>query len=242
MVINIKFLHMKRMVFLLVFTYGTWFAVSGQDFVRPVSTNVINVKFINRDITVDGNLEKKEWAAVDSIKGFVAPWSPVGKDNTVFRCFCSGSWFNFCFTVTDKTMTTCEIKNETSVASEDRVELFFNTSPDWSEYYCIEMDPSGNKLDYIARYHRIFDFSWKFNKVDISARYTPQGYLVEGRIPLSDLEKLGIKGSFYLAVFRADFCNGKEEDAIWYSWIKPQCETPDFHVPSSFGFCNFIKH
>ncbi|MCE5345510.1 MAG: hypothetical protein LLG13_04365 [Bacteroidales bacterium] len=232
---------MKRVIFLLVLVSGMWFAVNGQEFIKPVSTNVINVKKINRDIIVDGNFESKEWALVDSITGFLAPWSPVGKDRTVFKYFCSDTYFNFGFSVNDNTMTTCEIKEEYSVAGEDRVELYFNARPDWSEYYCVEMDPLGNKLDYIARYHRIFDFSWKFNKVDISAHYTPEGYVVEGRIPLSDLEKLGIKEFFYLAVFRADFWNGKEEDAIWYSWIKPQSETPDFHIPSSFGFCNFPK-
>lgn len=232
---------MNRAIFLLVFVSGIWFALNGQEFVKPVSTNVINVINLHRDIIVDGNLEKKEWASVDSIKGFLAPWSPVGKDGTVFKYFCSDLYFNFCFSVADNTMTTCEIKEEYSVASEDRVELFFNATSDWNKYYSLEMDPLGHTLDYMASYHRKFDFSWNFNKVDVSAHLTPQGYIVEGRIPLSDLEKLGIKGSFYLGVFRADFRNDKEEDATWYSWVKPISELPDFHIPSAFGFCNFKK-
>jgi len=196
----------------------------------------------SKDIFVDGVIDCAEWGAIDSVVGLCSPWVPVGKDNTVFKCFCSEAYFNFCFNVDEKTIVNNSYADELSVTKGDRVELFFTADTVLSQYFCMEISPTGYLLDYSAQYYRKFDNSWKLNGCDLAAKYTPKGYVVEGRILISELEKLGIKvkESFYLGIFRADFTNMNSKDVIWYSWVDPQKQVPDFHVPTAFGICKYV--
>lgn len=196
----------------------------------------------SKDILVDGVLDCAEWGATDSVVGFCSPWIPIGKDNTVFKCFCSEAYFNFCFDVGDKNIVNNSFSNESSVSKGDRVELFFSADSVLSQYFCMEISSTGHVLDYAVQYYRKIDYSWKFEGYDIAAKYTPKGYVVEGRIPISELEKLGIKAkqSFYLGLFRADFTDMNSKNVIWYSWLDPQKQVPDFHVPTAFGICKYV--
>jgi hypothetical protein len=128
------------------------------------------------------------------------------------------------------------------VARGDRVEVFFAKDPDLEDYYCIEMAPNGKILDYTAFYYRQFNNSWDFPKITVEARVNDGGYTIEGKIPLQVHKDLGIlkenkPSCFLMGVYRGEFShsdsgNIKEE---WISWIKPNTEEPDFHVPSSFA-------
>ena len=230
---------MKSVIILLLVFVSIFSIVHGQELSKPVSFKVINV---NREIVVNGILEKEEWASIDSIVGFLSPWSSAGKDQTIFKSFCSDSDFYFCFKVNDETLTTNGFTEESTVEQEDRVELFFSATSELNQYYCIEVDPLGRVLDYSAQYYRRFDDSWDFRQINISTHYTYQGYIVEGSISLSKLAKLGLKESFFLGIFRADFRSNRADDVIWYSWIEPKSQIPDFHIPTAFGICNFIKN
>jgi hypothetical protein len=228
---------LKRAILLLVIVPKIWIVAFGQELPESISFNIMN-----RRIVVDGILEKKEWISVDSIAGFIDPWSSTGRDQTIFKYFCSDTSLYFCFDVIDKTMVTYDFIEELTLAYADRVELYFNGKSDMSQYFCIEMDPLGQILDYSAQYYRKFNVSWDFNNIDIASKFTPQGYVVEGRISLSELERLGIKESFRIGIFRADFRSKKTDDVVWYSWINPKSPTPDFHIPTSLGLCYIRKH
>ena len=124
-------------------------------------------------------------------------------------------------------------EKELSVAEGDRVELFFSPTKDLSKnYYCIEMSPDGHILDYKANYYRKFEEEWDFKTAKVISKYTDNGYLVEGKIDLKELEQLGIGDTFYLGVLKADY--KAKENVTWYSWIKPDSSEPDFHIPSAF--------
>jgi len=222
---------MKIAVFLLEFLFN-WAIIHGQ-----VQPKTISPAMLNREIIIDGKIEAGEWESIDSIAGFSAPWSSIGNDQTVFKYFCSSAFFYFYFNVVDKTPITYDFKEELTVAKEDRVELFFSAKSNLSQYYCIEMDPFGHILDYSAQYYRKFNETWNFEQTKISAQIYSQGYIVEGRISLKELEKLGIKESFNLGIFRADFTSKKADDVVWYSWKDPKSSTPDFHIPSALGVC-----
>jgi hypothetical protein len=213
-----------------------WAIANGQQ-----RAKFISLTLFDREINVDGIIENGEWESIDSIAGFSAPWSSTGHDQTIYKCFCSRTNFYFYFDVVDTTIITYDFKEELTVAREDRVELFFSAKSDLNQYYCIEMDPLGHILDYSAKFYRKFDEAWDFNKVDIAASINAQGYVIEGRIALSELEILGIKGSFHLGIFRADFTSKNSDEVIWYSWIDPKCSTPDFHIPTALGRCILKK-
>lgn len=126
---------------------------------------------------------------------------------------------------------------ERDVESEDRVELFFSKDPDMRDYYCFEMDAMGRVLSYKAHYYRDFDFSWRppTGFTVISQMY-PDGYSVEGCIPLAFLKDFIHENYLYFGAYRADF--SKKNDSLiesWQTWKAPRTVHPDFHVPSSLG-------
>src|SRR5690554_1057501 len=78
------------------------------------------------EIHLDGNIGEIEWSRATNISSLYSPWGPTERDSTIFRCFFSQNYFNFCFEVIDRTITTLEYMDEMTVAKGDRVELFFS--------------------------------------------------------------------------------------------------------------------
>lgn len=188
------------------------------------------------EIQVDGRVDEAAWERGWVLEGLVSPW-PEEKniDQTTFSAFVSPRYFNFSFEVRDNSITTVAFQNESSVEQEDRVELFFSSDTTLDRYYCIEIDPNGNVLDYSAAYYREFDPTWDFSSKELATRIIDTGYLVEGKISLKELNELGISFPFYLGIFRADFAPAGNEAVTWFSWKRPDSPTPDFHIPSAFG-------
>lgn len=191
---------------------------------------------IESEIVADGIIDEDAWEQARVIKGLVSPWpNEENVDKTTFRAFVSPKYLNFVFDVRDNTVTTVPFENEASVEREDRVELFFSSDTTLARYYCIEIDPNGNVLDYSAAHYRDFNQSWDFTSKELAAKITETGYMVEGKISLLELKELGISSPFYLGIFRADYKSLVTEDVTWFSWIRPESPTPDFHIPSAFG-------
>lgn len=225
-----------RDIYCIVSLFVTFLIGQGCQHTEP------DILFINRspsEIILDGDIGEMAWNNATTVTGLISPWKPATQDSTIFRCFCSPDHFNFCFEVVDKSLTILEYTDEMTVAEGDRVELFFSPSSKLSSYYCIEMNPHGYILDYNAQFHRQFDYSWNFSHHTVAGKITSNGYIVEGRIPISELQTLGIdfnKG-FYLGIFRADFTEENENSVTWYSWVNPQVKEADFHIPSAFRKC-----
>ncbi|CAK7030500.1 MAG: hypothetical protein PETM_01257 [Petrimonas sp.] len=197
------------------------------------------IEYHTSEIQIDGDIDGMEWSRSTTLTDLYSPWAPAERDSTIFRCFFSQKYFNFCFEVIDRTLTVLEYTDEITVAKGDRVELFFSPSSKLSSYYCLEINPNGYILDYKAQLYRKFNYLWNFNHRDIVGKITSTGYVVEGRISLSELKKIDIDLDkvFCLGIFRADFTGENENSVIWYSWLNPHTKDPDFHIPSAFGKC-----
>lgn len=185
-----------------------------------------------------------DWSSIKAIDNFIAPWSQHN-DRTEFKAFYTDQYFVFRFKVEDAAIVDTG-DTEQSVASGDRVELFFSPSPLLTDpYYCIEISPSGRVLDYKAKYHRQFDNSWAMQGLQVSTKRSTKGYDVEGRMELTFFRKLmntnKMKGTkVYVGAFRADISPEQMPDGfVWYSWLRPDAASPDFHIPSSFGVFQF---
>ncbi|MGI9551771.1 MAG: sugar-binding protein [Aurantibacter sp.] len=202
---------------------------------KPQSSLGLSVPFWEKEIKVDGVIDEGAWEQVSLIEKLVSPWDKDGSDKTKFRAFVSTNYFNFCFQVEDNTLITVPFEKELSVASEDRIELFFSNDTTLAKYYCIEIDPKGNVLDYSAKYYRDFSENWNFKSKKAATKITDTGYTVEGKISLKELNELGVSNPFYLVIFRGDFKRPKLDDVTWFSWIIPSSSQPDFHIPSTFG-------
>ncbi|QZT37547.1 hypothetical protein K5X82_01340 [Halosquirtibacter xylanolyticus] len=187
-----------------------------------------------QEVIIDGKINKKEWSKATNIGGLYAPWEDqIKKDHTTIQYFIKDGWLFFYFIVKDTTMQYEPYINERSVAKSDRVELFFSKNKDLKKYYCFEIDIKGNKLDYRASYHRIFDRSWDYTKIRTASTIIEDQYIVEGAIYINDLDIFRSNNkSFYMAIFRADY--GPQKQQIWYSAKKIRNKQPDFHIPQPF--------
>lgn len=220
----------------MLYRYALIFSVTFLMFSCAESNqSTLSIPFSENEIKVDGVIDEAVWEEAVSVENLIAPWEKNIADKTKFRAFVSNEYFNFYFHVEDNTLTTVPFEKELSVASEDRVELFFSSDTTLAVYYCIEIDPEGNVLDYSAKHYREFDENWDFKNKKVATKITDATYVVEGRISLKELNELGISNTFQLGIFRADFKSQKTDDVTWFSWIKPDSTDPDFHIPSAFG-------
>lgn len=220
----------------MIHPYMILFSVALTMFSCDKSTQAkLSVPFSEKEIKVDGVINEGAWEQAILVENVHSPWDKNSMDKTKFKAFVTKNYFNFCFQVMDNTLITVPFEKELSVASEDRVELFFSKDTTLAKYYCIEIDPNGNRLDYSAKNYRDFNESWNFKSAMVATKITDNGYLVEGQISLKELNELGILNPFYLGIFRADFKSYEPDDVTWFSWIKPSSSQPDFHIPSAFG-------
>ena len=201
----------------------------------------LNIPFSSEEIKVDGVIEENEWKHGVLVDYLISPWVDNISDKTRFYTFVSHDYFNFCFSVVDSTLVTFPFETERTVIKEDRVELFFSKEASLEKYYCIEIDPFGNLLDYSAKFPREFNRSWDFSEINIKTKVNDFGYTVEGTILLKELKAIGISDQFYLGIFRADFKSHDLKDVCWISWINPNSSKPDFHIPSAFALTSFVR-
>lgn len=193
-------------------------------------------------ITVDGHLpDWKDLSATFEVRDFQSPWVDTPFGSTVFRAIADSAWLYFSFEVADSLLVMLPFAEESDVASGDRVEIFLSGDSTLGNYYCLEMGPRGDVLDYRAAYYRQFDDTWGLPGLTVAAQAIPGGYTVEGRIPIGFLRRLSEEtlptGNFtvYMGLYRAEYRKAHTEaDPVqWLTWVDPNTAAPDFHVPSS---------
>jgi len=198
---------------------------------------------VHAPVAIDGHLQ--DWDALDAVfevSDFHSPWSDLPFGLTRFCAIADSAWFYFAFEATDSLLVARPFVQESDVASGDRVEIFLSGDSTLNTYYCLEMGPYGDVLDYRATYYRQFDDTWDLPDLAVVAQAIPGGYAVEGRIPLGFLRGLSgdtlTTGNFtvHMGLYRAEYHKAHTEaDPVqWLTWIEPNTTEPDFHVPTSF--------
>ncbi len=188
------------------------------------------------------------WADADVLTDFSFPWLEREAPGTKFRALWNDDHFHFRFEVVDDDLVLDESgESDMAVLGSDRVEIFFSPTEDLSEpYYGMEMEPRGEVYDYIGVFHRKFGPEWKMPGLEFSGEIREgDGYTVTGKIPMASLVELNClqDGVAITGVYRAEFSHlpDGEIQEDWISWVDPEVEVPDFHVPSSFGRFVFEK-
>lgn len=202
-------------------------------------------------ITVDGVMDEPAWGQADAETRFSFPWESRLAPPTEFRAVCDDRNLYFVFRVHDDDVVVEDaFTGEDVVVREDRVELFFTLDPELKTYYCAEIDPRGRVSDYAATFYRRFDRGWRFPGLRTVGAATRDGYIVEGSIPHSTFEVLGLPvltsasgRKLITGVFRAEFSHGAGADPVqaWISWVHPRTAKPDFHVPGAFGCFRMVR-
>ena len=184
--------------------------------------------------------EQAEW-----LTDFSFPWLDRKSPGTKFRAWHGNDIFYFQFQAEDDDIVLDESEDDQDkVLGSDRVELFFSPSPNLSPaYYGFEMDPRGMVYAYRAEFHRKFDPSWSLPELDVCAGLDETGYKLKGSIPMEKLRELNcLRGNEMITgVFRGEFSHRGDGNVQqdWISWIDPKTESPDFHIPETFGLFVF---
>ena len=165
----------------------------------------------NADIEIDGEINEAAWRAALARDDFTFPWRDKKPPQTLYHVFMHESHLYFAYVVTDKDIVVADPQDgESSVAQGDRVEFFYASTPELDNYYCLEIDPDGNVLDYQAAHYRRFDDTWDCPGIEVATSRWRKGYLVEGRIPLESLrlavgEVTGVSTALLFGLYRAEY-------------------------------------
>jgi hypothetical protein len=196
-------------------------------------------------LEITGKEMNSIWEMANVNSDFSYPWENEKAPVTNFRALHDDEYFYFRYDVEDENVLTfVDEDHKMEVVHSDRVEIFFRQNEKLNPYYCLEMDARGRVLDYVTKFYRDFDYEWSWPEskdLNVKASVNAHGYVVEGAIKLSSLEELGlIKNRVLEAGLYRGYCMNlpigeAEADLRWISWVKPDSEDPDFHIPSSFG-------
>lgn len=201
------------------------------------------VKKIDRPIQLNGNGSDPLWKTANVLTDFTYPWRPESPPATRFSALWDGTYFYFLYRAEDPQIIIPQRGlGEQDAVNSDRVEIFFKADDQMNPYYALEMDALGRMYDTKSSLYRNIDPDWDWPKDDhvLKASIDETGYWLEGALSIASLRELGLykddnllKAGLYRGEYR------KMEDGSidigWISWIIPDSETPDFHIPSSFG-------
>ena len=213
-----------------------------------ISEHTYNVQKTVTPIQLTGKGSDTAWSNAKALSDFSYPWRTESAPTTTFKALWDDNYLYFLFRADDSNIwLKKEGLGEKDVVASDRVEIFFKADDEMNPYYSLEMDALGRVLDTEGRYYREIDFGWNWPKggLLLKASIDETGYWVEGAISFVSLRQLGMYKEDQLlqaGLYRGEYqpqADGKQE-VKWISWIKPDSETPDFHIPSSFGLFQLI--
>ena len=212
----------------------------------PSGPKTYVVKKSDHPLQLTGKGDDPAWQKATALSDFTYPWRTDHPPLTTFRALWDEQFFYFLYRAEDPDIITKTTDGgERDVVNSDRVEIFFKSDDNMDPYYSLEMDALGRVLDTEGRYYRNVDFKWNWPEggLILKASTDEEGYWVEGAISLASLRQLGmLEGNELKAgLYRGEYLqkeNG-ETEVRWISWIIPDSEKPDFHIPSSFGILVF---
>lgn len=219
-------------------------------------------------LVLDGQANEPAWRQAAVEKRFVFPWKQASAPGTEFRALCDETNLYFAFRVQDADIVVLErLRDEADEVFEDRIEVYLSRDDRMEDYFCFEVDSRGRVFDYRGAYYRRLDTKWQLAGLEAKAATLPEGYEIEGRIPLTSLAALGFPPiqpgvKIRCGLYRAEFSHDRSGRAVeqkqslhnlgrkvegpppieeWMSWVDPRTKEPDFHVPASLGWLEFVK-
>ena len=202
-----------------------------------------NVNRIEKNILqINGLGDNPFWNNAEILTDFISPWSDLKPEKMEFRALWDTEHLFFCYTVYD---TNIHIDRQDdsvdSIGESDRVEIFFRSDAGLNPYYCLEIDPSPRIMDFKASPKKKFDFDWNWPNNDLIVKSTikEDRFIVEIAITIQSLKNFDLikDNSIEAGIYRAKYTKQENNlfEPTWISWVNPNTETPNFHVPDSFG-------
>jgi hypothetical protein len=205
------------------------------------------VKRTDRPLQLTGRGTDAAWRDATEVTGFTYPWRDDQPPATRFKALWDDEHFYFLYRAADTEIIAKTANGgERDVVNSDRVEIFFKSDDRMDPYYALEMDALGRVLDTEGRFYRNIDYQWQWpaGHLILKASTDSEGYWVEGSISLASLRTLGLLQGRELkaGLYRGEYLTNAdgETEVRWISWVTPDSEKPDFHIPSSFGLLTLV--
>lgn len=242
---NRQYRKMRELTAIILFFFLSLYQMSCME--KNVKT--YEVKKIDRPVELSGRGTDPAWANAQELTDFTYPWREDQAPATRFKALWDGENLYFLYRASDpEIIAKTENGGEKDVVQSDRVEIFFKSDDQMDPYYALEMDALGRVLDTEGHYYRNVDYTWQWpaGHLTLKAATDAEGYWVEGAISLASLRKLGMYRDDQLlkaGLYRGEYLTNEqgETEVRWISWVKPDSEKPDFHIPSSFGLLRLVK-
>ena len=225
------------MKFLVIFLVVTTLNPPLQDKMKTYQ-----VQKISQDLVIDGEGHDPLWESANELTDFSYPWQDGTPSMTSFKALHSETWLYCLFTVSDSAVKVFVKDNHKREAvRSDRAEIFFMADSSMSPYYCLEIDPLARVFDCKGEFYRKLDTSWSWpeGQLVVMSHRNENGYTIEIAISKNSLTELRLLNNNELTagLYRADCIALVNDHATfrWISWVKPDSDKPDFHIPSSFG-------
>ena len=205
---------------------------------KTYKVNHINKK----DVIISGDDKLSIWEQANSLVDFCSPWDAESVKKIEFKAVHNSEKIFFQFKVDDNQTHIHPSKDKNdSINNSDRVELFFRRDANINPYYCLEIDTSARIMDFEAKPNREFDFNWNWPSKEIAVQSSKNknNFIVEIAISIQSLKDLKlIKDNLIeTGIYRAKYNLQKDNTFLptWITWVNPNTETPNFHIPTSFG-------
>ena len=202
-----------------------------------------NVNRIEKNILqINGLGDNPFWNNAEILTDFSSPWSDLKPEKMEFRALWDTEHLFLSYTVYDANIHIDRQDDSVdSIGESDRVEIFFRTDAGLNPYYCLEIDPSPRIMDFKASPKKKFDFDWNWPNNDLIVKSTikEDRFIVEIAITIQSLKNFDLikDNSIEAGIYRAKYTKQENNlfEPTWISWVNPNTETPNFHVPESFG-------
>lgn len=241
---------MKKLLGLSALLMGS--VVAGQAAAEEVQPTY-HVQYTEQAPVIDGKGEDSAWAGAKTLTQFTFPWRSEMAPATEFKALWDEQAFYFRYRVADKHLA-IGTDPERAILDSDRAEIFLAKDVTLSSYYTMEIDPKARvfsakaSYDTKAKKRASLDSSWQWPGLETKASIKDDGYIVEGKLPLATLDKLGLwqdddKSELLCALMRAEFTPLPDGslDMGWMTWVDPNTPKPNFHNPGTFGNCKLVK-
>lgn len=210
-----------------------------------VDEQVLHLEYRDDEAVPDGIGNEKVWSTVNTFSSFIYPWNDKPVPDTQFKAFHDSDYIYFCFEVLDEEIILKQSGDEEMDAvASDRVEIFIRSRDASKPYYSFEMDPLGRVFDSKAEFGKYIDqeYDYPADGLTFSGNVDKlvNRYSVEGKLSISTLSALDLiaaDNSIMMGLYRGEYFTNDQgdEETHWISWVRPDSETPNFHIPSSFG-------
>lgn len=185
------------------------------------------------------------WAKANILNDFSSPWNDSHPQKTAFRALYNEQFLFLKYDIEDQNLLVYNHSDlNRAIGQSDRVEIFFRKNEELTPYYGLEIAPNGQIMDYKASLYRKIDQDWNWPREHLYTHgtITDNGYVMEVVIRLSFLDDLGLLRVDVLeaGIYRGDCIllpdsHQLQSQIKWITWVDPETDKPDFHIPESFG-------